>query len=282
MKIKVANTRVPVAAVSLRTQGESSFAGLQSTNDNAWLLFSGTPVTFPADVMLTSVLGDVIMDTIPTSNLQGPPVQGSAQFPHHAELECVGASPNITAQPTCGDFCSSPYQEMPQPVQPAAATESVLSLPNITTLTNSSCEQSVPANGICGGTEADCIDCVDAEWPGSCCTSGYSCDRKTAGVWSCTEIPFSLLPVNIPPYQQCGGRASCANTTAAARVTGLPKCVDAPWDGYECTSGFTCARYGQSFWRCETVPSHFPVFSGARTESASPQTVGVASTCATV
>lgn len=252
---------------------------MQSTGDNAWLLFSGAPVAFPADVMVTSVLGDVVRDTIPTSNIQGPPVQGSAQFPHHPELECVGGAPNTTAQPTCGDFCSSPYVEKPQPVAPGGATESVLTLPNITTLMNTSCQQSVPANGICGGVEADCVDCVDAPWPGACCSSGYSCDRKSADVWSCTEIPHTMLPNNIAPYDQCGGTSNCANTTGAAQVTGLPRCVDGPWADYECTSDFTCARYGSSYWRCDTVPARFPTVSGAQAQSATPQTVGVASTC---
>lgn len=252
---------------------------MQSTNDNRWLLFSGIPLTFPADVLVTSVLGDVINDTIATTNIQGPPVEGHSQFPHHPELECVGGSPNTTVQPTCGDYCSSPYQAMPQPVPPAAATESSLVLPNITTLYNSSCTQSIPPYGVCGGVEADCVDCVDGEWPGACCTSGYSCDRKSADVWSCTAIPFTMLPNNVAPFDQCGGTSNCVNSTGAAQVTGLPMCADAPWAEYQCTSNFTCARYGSSYWRCDTVPAKFPTISGAEAQSATPQTVGVASTC---
>lgn len=280
--MKVSNTRVPVSALSIKTQGQSSFAAMQSTNDNSWLLFSGVPLTFPADVLVTSVLGDVVNDTIPTSNIQGPPVEGQNQFPHHAELECVGGSPNTTVQPTCGDFCSSPYKEVPQPVAQGAATESALTLPNITTLYNTSCTRSVPAFDQCGGNEGGCVDCVDAPWPGSCCTSGYSCDRKVSAFWSCSPIPYTTLPNNIAPFDQCGGLlGECANSTAAASITGLPMCTDGPWGGYQCTSNFTCARYGSGYWRCDTVPAKFPTVSGAaQAQSATPQTVGVASTCA--
>lgn len=255
---------------------------MQPTADNAWLLFSGVPLAFPADVQLTSVLGDVVSDTIPTSELSGPPVEGHAQFPHHSELECVGGSPNITTPPTCGDFCSSPYIEQPQPVAPSSGVESALELANVTTLMNNSCTSSVPEDGQCGGNQGGCVDCVDSPWPGSCCTSGYSCDRKDSSFWGCTLVPSPRLPYNIEPFAQCGGFSNCANTTGAAKVTGLPMCMDGAWKDYQCTSGFTCARYGARYWRCDTVPAHFPTFSGAQAQSATPQTVGVASTCASV
>jgi len=264
------------------TAGETDFAVMQPTADNAWLLFSGTPVTFPAQVILTSVLGDVVNDTISTTNLQGPPVQGAAQFPHHAELECVGASPNTTTPPSCGDFCSSPYTEHPQPVAPSSGVESALTLTNVTTLMDNNCTSSVPADDQCGGNGGGCVDCIDDPWPGACCTSGYSCDRKDSSFWACTLIPTEQLPNNIEPYNQCGGLSNCANSTGMAKVTGLPMCIDGAWNGYECTSGFTCARYASRFWRCDSVPNHFPTFSGGAAQSAQPTTVGVASTCAGV
>lgn len=279
VKISIANTRVPVAAVSIRAQGQQDFAVMQGTADSAWLLFSGVPLTFPADVMVTSVLGDTVMDSIPTTNLAGPPVAGSAQFPHHPELECVGGSPSVTIPATCGDYCSSPYTEQPQPVPPSAGTESALTLSNITTLMNTTCNVSVPAYGICGGNQAGCVDCIDGEWPGSCCSSGFVCNRHSAALWQCDEIPFTQLPNNIPPFEQCGGLANCANTTAAANITGLPMCVDGPWADYQCTSGFLCTSYGSQYFRCDTQPAKFPSVSGASTESATPQTIGVASTC---
>ena len=282
VKVSITNTRVPVAGVSIRPQGETDFAVMQGTSDNSWLLFSGVPVTFPADVRLTSVLGDVVNDTIPATNLQGPPVQGAAQFPHHAELECVGASPNTTSPPACGDFCSSPYVEQPVPVPPGAGAESSLTLTNVTTVMNNNCTASIPADGQCGGTQGACVDCIDDPWPGACCTSGYSCDRKDSSFWSCTLVPTPQQPSSVEPYDQCGGLSHCANTTGAAQVTGLPRCVDGPWSEYQCTSGFTCARYGSRFWRCDSVPSHFPTFSGGRTESADVTPVGVAATCAGV
>ena len=280
LKISVVNTRVPVASVSIRTQGQTDYAAMQPTADNAWLLFSGVPLIFPADVQLTSVLGDTVNDTIATTNLQGPPVQGSAQFPHHAELECVGGSPNRTTSPTCGDFCSSPYVEQPQPVAPGAATESALTLTNKTTPLTNNCTTSVPAFGQCGGTQGGCVNCTDHPWPGACCTSGFSCDRQSSAFWSCEEIQSVRQPNTIEPFAQCGGLDNCANTTAMAKVTGMPKCLDGPWSQYQCSSGFTCARYGSLFWRCDSVPSHYPTFNGGQTESATPITVGVATTCA--
>ena len=280
LKIQISNTRVPVSAVAIRPQGDSSYATMQPTQDNAWLLFSGVPVIFPADVIVTSVLGDSVNDTIMTTNLQGPPVAGSAQFPHHAELECVGGSPNRTIEPPCGDFCSSPYQEQPQPVAPSAGTESALTLTNVTTSTTSNCTSSIPEDAQCGGTQGSCLQCTDSPWAGACCTSGYSCDRKDAAFWGCTLIPSPQLPYNIEPYDQCGGVSQCANTTGSSKVTGLPLCKDGPWAGYQCTSGFTCARYGTRYWRCDTVPSHFPTFSGGSTESADVTPVGLAATCA--
>lgn len=282
VKLQVANTRVPVAAVSIMTQGQADYAVMQPTKDNAWLLFSGVPVVFPASLMITSVLGDVVMDNLTTTNLQGPPVQGSAQFPHHPELECVGGSPATTTPPTCGDFCSSPYVERPQPVAPSAGAQSALQLTNVTTLMMNNCTRSIPEDSQCGGDEGGCVDCVDGPWPGACCSSGYSCDRKDSSFWACTEIPSPRLPFNIEPYDQCGGVSSCANSTGSAQVTGLPLCTDGPWADYQCTSGFTCARYGTRYWRCDTVPGKFPVVSGAQTQSANPVTVGVASTCSAV
>ncbi|RYF08647.1 MAG: hypothetical protein EOO40_07745, partial [Deltaproteobacteria bacterium] len=200
-----------MAAVSIMTQGQGDYAVMQPTRDNAWLLFSGTPVSFPASLSITSVLGDTVMDNVSTTNIQGPPVQGFAQFPHHHELECVGGSPLRTQPPTCGQFCSSPYTSQPQPVPPSAASESALELTNVTTLLNNNCTQSIPEDGQCGGDPL-----MDAPWPGACCTSGYSCDRKDSSFWACTEIPSPRLPNNIEPYDQCGGSSNCVSTGGAA------------------------------------------------------------------
>lgn len=277
----MANTRVPVAGMSIRTQGQSSYAVMQGTADNSWLLFSGVPVVFPADVMLTSALGDVVHDTIPATDLQGPPVQGGAQFPHHAELECVPSAPNSTAPPACGDFCSSPYTSRPQPVAPGAATESAVELTNKTSPAVTNCTTSVPVNEQCGGTGGACVDCVDAEWPGACCTSGHSCNRKNEAYWQCDLVPFTRTPNMLEPYMQCGGTGSeCANSTGRAEVTGLPRCVDGPWPEYVCSPEFLCARYSGEFWKCQDVPAKFPRSNGAEAQSATTAVgVGTAATC---
>lgn len=281
VNLKVANTRVPVAGVSIRAQGQGSFAVMQATSDNSWLLFSGVPLTFPADVVLTSALGDVVMDTIATTNLQGPPVQGSAQFPHHPELECVPSAPNTTAPPACGQFCSSPYASRPQPVAPGAEVQSDTPLTNRTTPAVTNCTASLPVNEQCGGTGGACVDCVDAPWPGACCTSGHTCDRKNDAFWACDLDPFVRQPNTLEPYMQCGGTGSgCANTTGAATVTGLPRCVDGPWPEYRCSPDFLCARFAEEYWRCQDVPAKFPRFSAAQAQDAGTGSgVGRASTC---
>lgn len=281
LKAFVANSRVPVGGVSIRTGGQSSFAEMIHTSDNGWLLNSGVPLVFPADVMVSSVLGDVIMDTIATTDVNGPPVVGAAQFPHHPELECTSASPNTTAQPACGDYCSSPYANKPLPVGPAAGAQSAFDVTNVTTGRGDNCSLAVAAQGQCGGNTALCqgSQCVDGQWPGACCSSGYSCNRKSSAFWQCelNSGPGIESVGTVAAYEQCGGTTNCAGNTTQAAAEGLPLCFDGVWTGAGCQSGFICTRFSREFWRCDTL---YPQLSGSRTQSADALSATQAAVCA--
>lgn len=280
VKQSVANSRVPVAAMSIRPAGDDSFAEMMKTSDNAFLLNSGTPIQFPADLMLTSVLGDTVMDTVGTTNLAGPPVVGAAQFPHRPELECTGGSPNTTAPPACGSFCSSPYQNRPLPVRAAGGAQSAFDVTNITTSRGDNCSQAILTHGQCGGNQGLCVRgsdrsrCVDGPWPGSCCPSGHSCVRKSPAFYSCEENPVTESADFTPAYQQCGGTTMCNNGTAATR--GLPVCFDGIWAGYACQPGFTCTRFSSGYWECNSV---YPQLTGGAVQSADSQTSAQAAIC---
>ena len=55
--------RVPVAAAWLLLH--AAWVPLQRTTDNYFLLEKGGPFAFPAKVRLQSVLGDIVVDTVP-------------------------------------------------------------------------------------------------------------------------------------------------------------------------------------------------------------------------
>lgn len=280
LKMFTANSRVPVSAVSIRPSGDDSFAEMVKTSDNAFLLNSGIPIQFPVGLMLTSTLGDTVIDTIGPTNLAGPPILGTAQFPHHAELECTGASPNSTAPPACGDFCSSPYHDAPQPVGPTTSAQAAFDITNVTTSRGDNCSEVALSHAQCGGDQGGCVRgddrgrCSDGTWPGTCCPSGHSCVRQSPAFWDCEMNPATESADFTPPFGQCGGTTNCFNGTAATK--GLPPCYDGIWANAACQPGFVCTRFSSGYWRCD---SFYPQVTGGAVQSAGPQTAAQAAVC---
>jgi len=81
IKLQVRNTRIP--ALKLSIQQGSNWVSLPKTNDN---FFEGdgslaTPVSFPISIMIESVAGDVVYDTIASLGDGSALVDGLVQFP---------------------------------------------------------------------------------------------------------------------------------------------------------------------------------------------------------
>ena len=60
--LQIANTRVPVKSITLKQS--SGDIDMVRSADNFFLVTSGGPFSFPAIVTVTSVLGDVVTDTV--------------------------------------------------------------------------------------------------------------------------------------------------------------------------------------------------------------------------
>ena len=137
------NTRVPVASLGIFLGG--SLHPATKTQDNAFIITEGGPFKFPIGVQLTSVLGDVVNDTL-ISGTTGT-IQGDSQFPLQEDLEVV----NTTS--TTGGAS----------IQGAAGPVQV-------------CNVTLAAYSACGGVNTGV---GDAQIPGSCCPDGFSCVRQT-------------------------------------------------------------------------------------------------------
>ncbi|KAK9829703.1 hypothetical protein WJX72_007439 [[Myrmecia] bisecta] len=91
----ISNTRVPIKSVEAFIDGQ--WRSLPRQPNNNWPV-SSQQVTFPIKVRVTSILGDMVEDAIP-SNKGG---FGSAQFPDRGpsfRLDGTAANPALTADP---------------------------------------------------------------------------------------------------------------------------------------------------------------------------------------
>ena len=279
-----------MSAVRLEIGG--SFAELAGTSDGYWQLFSGTQLTFPMRIQVTSVLGDTVIEPLPLNSPTDPPTQGMAQFPLHPELNQVGNAPKTLASPECGRFCSSAFVSSeaalppvigPTPVPTPAGGSVQYAQPQSSP---STCLRAVRPWEQCGGQGGTCANiqqCVDAEWNSTCCPSGYGCERVNAYWYQCNRnTPDTssgcsaaiesapnpdAYPIFVTDHDQCGGTSNCNQTTTTPSV---PVCMDGQWANHTCNTGFQCARYDPHYWTCREVPGTIAQTSNGAIESAGP------------
>lgn len=242
VKLGITNTRVPPASVELSVNGQ--YAAMQRTIDNYFVLSSGTPVAFPASVRVTSIMGDMVEDTIGAATAE--PVQGTAQFPVREGLSTAPNSslapalPPVASQPSLPTAeasqsveaqASSPLvspqeafsphaspQETPpsfSPVQMASPSQ----IPHAGPTPSGACNRSVDVYQACGGGGDRCADtgqCYDAQWVGTCCPSGTACTRLSEWYRQCLPQSIPAAATAPPPLFPSGDRPSTVN--ASARV----------------------------------------------------------------
>jgi hypothetical protein len=97
----------------------------------------------------------------------------------------------------------------------------------------------------CGGTACQAgLPCKDAQHPGSCCPTGWQCQRASAAQWKC--MPTAALgrctgSRSIPAGSPCGGTAACG----ADVMCSSSSC---------CAAGSVCQRLSSARWECRALP----------------------------
>lgn len=259
--MSVTNTRVPVQSVSLSIGG--AYALMKRTIDNYFVLFSGSPVTFPASVQVTSILGDTVTDTINAASPESPPVTGAAQFPVSSSLPAVGQvsseaaqQPLATKSPASSPTSPASNKNTPVLPPPPSAASVIASAANVAVPNqNLNCSFSVNNYQQCGGQGGNCRSrgCIDSSWQGACCSTGYACDRINAWWWQCDRIRSGGVEaasgvVSIGDYEQCGGLVPGNSTTFDVSP------VDGQWANTTCSSSFVCVRFDAHFYQCSDFP----------------------------
>ncbi|KAK9811764.1 hypothetical protein WJX72_009676 [[Myrmecia] bisecta] len=102
IKLTVTNTRVPAAEMRIRVNGSPTYSSMQKTADNYFVLFSAIPVQLPADVEVTSVFGDIVLDTVAATSPTSPPVIGKSNATAHAEWACESVYQRVLATKVWG------------------------------------------------------------------------------------------------------------------------------------------------------------------------------------
>lgn len=242
LKVSVTNARVPVKSMQISLGG--SFATMTRTLDNYFQLISGVPVKLPATVSLTSILGDTVTDVIPASDYtSSSPITGSSQFPSKAGVQTVSGT-----QPPATEAAS----QTTNVVLPATSA-----IPGLVTAPAGSCAAPIAKYSQCGGQGGACSTavCVDAKWPGACCSSGYDCNRINSWWWQCersassTSVEAATGSTQIRDYGQCGGTSGVSNNVPTGTTL-----LDGPWANTTCSAGFFCVRYDPHFYQCADFP----------------------------
>ena len=270
VKMSVTNTRVPVQSVDI--QLGQDFAAMVRTTDNYFQISSGTPLSFPAVVRVTSVLGDQVIDTVPATSVTGPPVQGSKQFPFHPELDQVV----VVSTESVSNKKSPPNATAAVIKSSTMATYSVPPAQTTNSTSNTTCTIPVAPYTFCGGKGSICQNygvCADAQVPGTCCSTGFTCKRLQQWFWMCDRVPSAGTEssnglTQILDYSGCGG-LTVDNTTAPAGVSAR----DGPWINTVCSDDFQCVRQDRNFWQCLPLPVVVPsALSPNRTSSSNGST----------
>ncbi len=253
-KVSVTNARVPVQKMMINIAGSSAM--MTRSIDNYFIFVSGTKFSFPISVTLTSILGDVVTDSIPVQDItSSDPVTGTAQFPLKADLPAVSPSekPHVES--------ASPVEAIGRPVltRPVTPSAAVGSTAIGSTPPSSNCQSSVNKYSQCGGLGGQCgtkdAPCVDARWPGACCSTGFACTRINSYWHQCNRATSSgsieaadgVSQIN--DYAQCGGLAAISSNVPTGVIL-----VDGPWINTTCSSGFVCVRYDPHFYQCSDFP----------------------------
>ncbi|KAK9823091.1 hypothetical protein WJX72_000218 [[Myrmecia] bisecta] len=265
IKMAVTNTRVPVESIQLQVQGV--WRDMQRSVDNYWIIQSldGQCCLFPAQVRVTSVFGDSVIDTIALSSPTGQ-VDGNQQFPLPAGVPVVGSTGNTTPNLTA--------VQPPPPPAPPAPTSTPTPAPPPPATTTPAAASDTPAQAgdyeQCGGRGASCTGdfCQDVKYSDNPCSNiNFGCLRINEWYWQCVPaafvksvVPASPTPPPIPQtancgalpvgaYTQCGGLGGyCAGS----------QCVDGTWAGACCEdAGYTCVKYDKWYRQCR--PDAFEV-----------------------
>ena len=238
VKLGITNTRVPPASVELSIGGQ--YAMMQRTIDNYFVLSSATPVVFPATVRVTSIMGDMVEDTIGVAT--GGPVLGKVQFPDRQGLSGAPeiapmtspsevAPPSASLQTTAPASAHAPIPGISPNTAPSTPVQSTIpsntqhigpSQEGVSTAETpvprqpGACNRSVDVYQACGGGGDRCAEtgqCYDGQWLGTCCPSGTVCTRLSEWYRQClpNTVPSSAL---LPPLFPMGEVPSTLNSSA--------------------------------------------------------------------
>ncbi|KAL3131185.1 hypothetical protein ABBQ38_000489 [Trebouxia sp. C0009 RCD-2024] len=236
----VSNTRVPLKNVELEEDG--SWSSLRRDVSNSWNANGGT-YNHPLHIRLTSVLGDVVEDWIPSS--KGG--QGKAQFaedkpdptaaaagalpltPEYPGITSGNAgpvavhwnAPNGTWMKTTPSFPASPGTPTRQPSSGSASAEA------------SANSDSPPDSA-------------------SIVTPGYAPNSSPSPPQSSSASSSASSKGSLADWQQCGGTYRCTGDY----------CADAAYTDKQCASG-SCVRYDSTWWQCKPNDKGYTASSDA-------------------
>ncbi|DBA71605.1 TPA: hypothetical protein ACH3X2_001069 [Trebouxia sp. C0005] len=233
----VSNTRVPLKNVELETDG--SWSSLRRDVSNSWNA-NGGMYKCPLHIRLTSVLGDVIEDWVP-SNQGG---QGTGQFPvptPDAAGATAGALPLTPQYPGITSGESGPV-----PVHWNA--------PNGTWVTTTTSNPASPGGPVrLPSPEAAPAEASAASAPSPSPPSPYSPThsnpspyQSASSAHTSTSSPSIADKGSLAEWAQCGGTYQCTFY-----------CADAAWTNMQCDSGLTCMRYDSTWWQCRPAGQSF-------------------------
>ncbi|KAK9845924.1 hypothetical protein WJX81_006098 [Elliptochloris bilobata] len=289
IKMQITNTRVPVAAVQFKVRG--TFYDMNRVQDNYFTLgaVSGQTLDLPTPVIVTSVFGDIVKDTIVASSPTGR-VNGAAQFPMRSDIETV--PPPGTASPPPPLSSPTPLPTSPPPANPPPpVTPPPVTQPPATPPPPPGSKTILGQWSQCGGYNgAPPGQAGNQPWPSTACSPGFVCTYGNPYYWQCLPAanaaraqaalagvaasgganatsmsaenkPFAAAAPS-PAAAPAQAEQSCAESVqpgAQCGGSGMScygsQCQDNPWPGYCCAAGpggvpQGCSRVSALQWIC--------------------------------
>jgi hypothetical protein len=236
LKMRVANTRVPLAKVEIIT-ADGNFVEMTRTQDNAFLYAAASPIPLPAGVRLTSVLGVSVLDQVPTTDpATTVPVQGAAQFPVNPAVPVVSNNGTPTARQESAPETPVPVTQAPNAPVPNTSTPNVPTAPG-------TCTSPLRPYAQCGGISRGGIDAPDTT---TCCPIGDTCVRQNQYYYQCLKGASAQSEsdlTQLPPNAVCGGYDVQTDKT-----------FNGQFQNTTCTDNFVCTQKTQTVWTCDPIP----------------------------
>lgn len=242
----VSNTFVPIKLVEYQVQGVW-WAAARSVNNQWPYHMEAGAFSFPLPIRVTSVAGEVLTDTVPSSTGGW----GTKQFTD------TGINP---AAQTISNYYDTTGPDGSQTLAGASQTSTGGVVSGSTSTTTSSSLTTVTASASTSSTSSSSTSPSASPAATPAATAVASNNVVVQGVTVTSPVTDSvtiLSPSNtvvtsprpyVAPYTvvnfgQCGGNKVDCDL--------VEDCVDAVWSGASCNSGFTCNRYDATWWQCQ-------------------------------